>query len=343
MSELLTTTVEPEKASSIAVSAMLEVSGLTVSAAAPRENEKTILRDISFSIARGEVLGVLGESGAGKSTLALALLQLLPTGFCTRAGQIDLCGQRLSDLQPKQMQTIRGKSMSLVFQDSSALNPVLRIEDQVYEVIRAHSDENKSTCRFQARETLALVGLGENRILSAYPHQLSGGQKQRVAIAQALACKPSILIADEPTSSLDAATALEILRLFKAIKKSGKTSILLISHQPEVLAYLSDRMIVLYEGQIVEEGATRQVLRSARHPYTQALLRCQNPLVEFASLSRAFWPTIPGNQSFKHSSTGCALESCVHRTENCADASSELLAVDPSHPVRCFQTCGEEL
>jgi peptide/nickel transport system ATP-binding protein len=256
---------------------MLVVSGLTVSCITLGE-QKTILKDVSFSIRAGEVLGVLGESGAGKSTLALALLQLLPASFRISSGDIRLDNQSLLHLSEDAMCSVRGKALSLVYQDSSVLNPVLRVEDQVYEVIRAHSHGKAIHCRRDARESLALVGLGDERFLSAYPHQLSGGQKQRVAIAQAIASKPSLLIADEPTASLDAGTTLEILDLFKHVESTSNTSILLISHQPDVLAYLADRVLVLYDGKIVEEGPACEVLRSPLHPYTQDLLRCQSLL-----------------------------------------------------------------
>lgn len=320
----------------------LSVSALTVSVSAPNGTEMTVLNDITFSIARGEILGVLGESGAGKSTLALALLQLLPRGFHIRGGNIFLRGTSLRELSGEELRSIRGNELSLIYQDSSALNPVLRIDRQVAEVIRAHSNWNKSRCLQEARGVLELVGLSDERIFSAFPHQLSGGQKQRAAIAQALACGPDLLVADEPTASLDATTALEILDLIERMRSQFETAVLLISHQPEILAYLSSRLMVIYGGQIVEEAKTKDVFDSPAHPYTRDLLRCRKPLPngQQRDVGRARWPFIPGTS--KATDCGCPFENrCGERLEICSRTTPVISTIEPRHHVRCFEYAQE--
>lgn len=320
-------------------SSVLRVSNLTVSAATPGNPETTILDDVSFDLGRGEALGVLGESGAGKSTLALAMLNLVPRGLRIVGGEMSLNGKSLLRLNEDGWQSIRGNEISFVYQDSSALNPVLRIEHQVAEVIRAHRNWNKARCRDEARSMLALVGLGEERMLSAYPHQLSGGQKQRVAIAQALVCGPSLLIADEPTASLDPATSLEILDLIRSVRKRLGTALLLISHQPDVLAYLCDRVLVLYTGQVIEEGPVRQVFESPLHPYTRELLRCRQPLEGEAipKDSKPLWPFIPGNGDTHPKHSGCVFyDRCAERMEICGSQAPRAISLGPGDLVKCF-------
>jgi oligopeptide/dipeptide ABC transporter ATP-binding protein len=320
----------------------LSVAALTISASAPNEAEKTVLHDVAFSVAAGEVLGVLGESGAGKSTLALSLLRLLPQGFEVRSGTIHLNGTSLLDLGDEELRSIRGNEVSLIYQDSSALNPVLRVDHQVAEVIHAHSNWSNARCLQEARATLELVGLGDDRIFSSYPHQLSGGQKQRVAIAQALACGPNLLIADEPTASLDATTALEILDLIERMRDQFHSSVLLISHQPEVLAYLSGRVVVMYAGRIIEEGWIQEVFDSPAHPYTRELLRCRTPFQDKQGPigSKPRWPFIPGTAN--DFTAGCPFENrCLNRMELCAISMPPVTAIGQSHHVRCFEYAEE--
>lgn len=308
------------------------------------EAERTILSDISFSVAPGEVVGVLGESGAGKSTLALALLRILPRGFHIRSGEIDLKSRSVLELSSEELRSIRGNQVSIVYQDSSALNPVLRIDAQVAEVVRAHSDWSKARCLQEAHAILVLVGLDEDRLFSAYPHQLSGGQKQRVAIAQALVCKPDLLIADEPTASLDASTTLDILDLIERIRCEFNTAVLLISHQPEVLAYSSDRVIVLYAGQIVEEGPTRDVFASPFHPYTRELLRCRKPAEDEANqdAGKLRWPFIAGSGISLDAAMGCGFENrCLRRMDICGKHAPRITRVDAVRDVKCFEYEGE--
>ncbi len=324
-----------------ASASLLKVSALTVSSTAMPGAERTILSDITFSVVPGEVVGVLGESGAGKSTLALALLRILPRGFQIRGGEIQLNSRSVLELSNKELRSVRGNEASIVYQDSSALNPVLRVDAQVAEVVRAHSEWNKACCLREAHEVLELVGLGEQRLFSAYPHQLSGGQKQRVAIAQALVCKPDLLIADEPTASLDASTTLDILNLIEQIRCNLNTAVLLISHQPEVLAYSTDRLMVLYAGQIVEEGPTRDIFDSPFHPYTRELLRCQKPTPNANREAKPYWTFIPGS-TISPEPAGCGFENrCLQRKEICGRCLPHITHVEAGRDVRCFEYEGE--
>lgn len=230
---------------------------------------------VSFDIERGEVLGVMGESGCGKTTIGLSLLGLLPKNSTVVSGSISFRGQNLLEMDEHSLQRIRGAQISMVYQEPGmSLSPVLRIGDQIAEVIHAHRDWKWDRCRAEAESLIAHVGLpGTARIFSAYPHQLSGGQLQRVVLAQALACDPTLLIADEPTASLDARSQAEFLELLRELKERSRVSILLISHTPEIQASLSDRLLVMKDGRIVEEGGFARLYRQPSHPQTRAMLR----------------------------------------------------------------------
>jgi peptide/nickel transport system ATP-binding protein len=240
---------------------------------------------VSFEVAQGEVVGLMGESGCGKTSIALALLGLLPRDHASVSGSILFRGQELLEMDERFLQRIRGAGISMVSQEPGiSLSPVLHVGDQVAEVIHAHLDWKWKACRAEAQSILARVGLpGTARISSAYPHQLSGGQLQRVILAQALACQPALLVADEPTASLDARSQADFLALLQELKSQLRISILLISHTPEIQASLADRLLVMREGQIVEEGSFAQVYRNPRHPYTRSMLRREAPSETIAS------------------------------------------------------------
>jgi oligopeptide/dipeptide ABC transporter ATP-binding protein len=316
---------------------VLTVDGLSVTAHPRGELKRTILFDVSFSVARGEILGILGESGAGKTTIGRALLGLLPKDFRFEHGSIELHGRDLLSMTDEELRSTRGGRISIIFQDLSSLNPVMRAEDQVFRVIRAHRDCNRSECRASARTILERVGLREQRFWSAYPHQLSGGQKKRVAIAQALACDPGLLIADEPTASLDSASTAELLVVIDELKRQGM-AVILISHDPEVLARLADRVMILYGGEIVEAGFTQLVLKFPLHPYTAALLACQSPIAEERTAgTKPRWPFIPGSSNIQRVRQGCGYEGrCEKRGDVCAHAIPPLSILQQSRQVRCF-------
>ena len=233
------------------------------------------VRKISFDIAAGEIVGLIGESGSGKSSVALALLGLLEKKNADVSGSIRFRSQELLSLTEHEWQNIRGTTISIVFQEPAiALCPVMRAGHQIAEVIHAHKPWNWRQCLTEAEALLEQVGLKDTRrIFTAYPHQLSGGQRQRVALAQALACSPEILIADEPTASLDARSQSSFILLLNELKAVRGISILLISHTPEIQASLADRLVVMKEGDLIESGAFEEIYKNPKDPYTRRLLK----------------------------------------------------------------------
>jgi peptide/nickel transport system ATP-binding protein len=321
---------------------VLEVRDLSVRFYLDSDHEFTVLDKISFDIAPGEILGLLGESGSGKTTLALSLLRLLPPAARVAGGSIRVRGRDLLALTERQLRQVRGAEISLVYQDSGVLNPVMRVGDQITDVIRAHRSWTTRRAREAAEEALAAVGLGgSGRIYTSYPHQLSGGQRQRIVIAQALACKPALVIADEPTASLDAATAAEIVDLLKRLKTLSDTSFLFISHDPATLAMLADRTMVMYAGQIVEDGPLRKVYAQPLHPYTLALLACapqQRAAGTLKDRGRRL-PCIPGSPPDPMTMPpGCSFSNrCKDRMEACDVRNPEQSRPSASRAVRCFK------
>lgn len=257
---------------------VLEVNDLTVQYAAA-DGIVDALKGVTFGVRRGEVVGVLGESGSGKTTLGLSILRLLPSGGDVAGGSLRLQGRDLLSLSEKDMESVRGAAVSMIFQEPYlALNPFLNVIGHVQEVIRAHHRWSSAKCFDQARRVLARVHLDtEARLLTAYPHQLSGGERQRLVAAQALACGPALLIADEPTASLDSILQLEWSQLIKEVREELSLALLLITHDPALLAGLADRVLVLYDGRVIEEAPVNSILDEPLHPYTQALLRSMLP------------------------------------------------------------------
>jgi len=240
------------------------------------------INGISFHIDHNEVVGLIGESGCGKSLTAQSLLQLWPNGPHTRSGKVIYKGENLWSLSEKEMQKIRGKEISLILQDpSTSLNPTMRLGSQLTEGLRHHYKMGKEEAVHHALEWLRKVGIGDasNR-MKQYPHELSGGMKQRIIIAMAMACKPSLLIADEPTTALDVTIQAQILELFKILRKEHRTSILLITHDLGVVARCCDRVLVMHKGQIIESAPVDLLFASPQHPYTKSLLRSKRSLTD---------------------------------------------------------------
>jgi peptide/nickel transport system ATP-binding protein len=254
-------------------SALLRVRDLTITYKNGANSEIRAVDGVDFSIADGEVVGLLGESGCGKTSTGMALLGLLPT-TATRSGAIYVGERDLAGLSQSEVRKIRGAGIAMIFQDPAlALHPLIRVREQVSEVLRAHSSWGRGECRRAVEKLLADLELGDiDRVGSSYPHQLSGGQCQRILIAQALICNPRLLVADEPTASLDARTALEILELIRRINERERIAFLFISHDPAVLRAVAHRVIVMHAGKIAEQGTADQVLNQPSHPYTRALL-----------------------------------------------------------------------
>jgi ABC-type glutathione transport system ATPase component len=256
------------------VETLLKVRDLTIRYRSGEATERAAVAGVSFDVARGEVLGVMGESGCGKTSIALALLGLLPREQADVSGSVMFRGEDLLAMNEKSLQRIRGTAISMVYQEPGiALSPVMRVGTQIAEIARAHRKRSWKNCREEAFAMLGRVGLpSTERIFSAYPHQLSEGQLQRIVLAQALVCEPALLIADEPTASLDAQSRAGFVLLLRELKQSLGISLLLISHTPEIQASLADRMLVIKDGKIVEMGAFDDLYRRPSHPYTRALL-----------------------------------------------------------------------
>mgnify|MGYP000091365200 CR=1 FL=1 len=246
------------------------------------------VRGVSFDIDRGEVLGLAGESGCGKSTIAGAILRLLPEGTEV-TGSVLLEGEEVLTMRPGRLRAVRWAGASIVFQGAMhALNPVRRVGDQIAEAIVAHQQAGPREAMVRVGALLEQVGLPPRRI-DDFPHELSGGQRQRVMIAMALACNPSLVIADEPTTALDVMVQAQVLRLLKELQRDLGLAMLFITHDLSVLSEVSDRLAVMYAGKLVEEGPTAQVFHDGRHPYTRALA--------------AAFPTI-GDPSFRRRPSG---------------------------------------
>src|SRR5882757_3563510 len=234
-----------------------------------------VVTGVNLSVARGEIVGLVGESGSGKSLTSLAVTRLLdPRVARVTAGSVTLFGRELLDLPAPAMRAVRGKEIGMIFQDPmTSLDPAFTTGYQLTSVIRRHTAVDKQAARRRAVELLGLVGIGDpRRRIDQYPHQLSGGMRQRVMIAMAIACEPRVLIADEPTTALDATTQAQILELIKNLARTLRMSTIITTHDLGVIAKVCDTVAVMYAGQIVEHATTEQIFYHPQHPYTERLL-----------------------------------------------------------------------
>jgi oligopeptide/dipeptide ABC transporter ATP-binding protein len=324
---------------------LLRVRNLAVRILLDATPEIRPLKEVTFQVQRGEVVGLLGESGAGKTTLALALMRLLPSSVRVVQGSIEFAGHSLLSLGERELRKIRGAGISLIYQDSTVLNPVLSVGDHLVEVLRAHHNWPRRLYREKAITLLEDMELRDvERIYAAYPHQLSGGQRQRIVIAQALACQPALVIADEPTASLDPETSSEIIELLGRLKHRFQTAFLLISHDLVPLQRLADRIMVMYAGRIVEQGPRDEILQQSLHPYTRALIACALPhsTVNDRWVGKRPIPTIAGNPpDLMHGTVGCDFESrCPDRMDICGTRFPDEIQESATHSVRCFKFGG---
>jgi peptide/nickel transport system ATP-binding protein len=260
---------------------VLEVRGLTIAIAGGGDRPNAI-EDVSFSIQPGEIVCVVGESGSGKSVTSQAIMALLPKGQLARtAGSIILEGDELTTKSPAEMREIRGKRAAMVFQEPmTALNPVERVGDQIGEVLEIHTALDGEARRLRVLEMMRAVHLPDpEHLIDAYPHQLSGGQRQRIVIAMALILDPALLIADEPTTALDVTTQAQILKLIREMQVRRNTGVLFITHDFGVVSEIADRVVVMQDGHVVEQGTRDQILNSPRERYTQMLIAAVPTLV----------------------------------------------------------------
>jgi peptide/nickel transport system ATP-binding protein len=327
----------PSSAASIEV---LRVCDLSVSFRGDSEHECNVVRQVSFAIAQREIVGLLGESGCGKTTTALAILRLLPPSARVVNGAIHFQGTDLLTQDDHRLREIRGFRVSIIYQDSEVLNPVMRAGDQVMEVLRAHRKMSNPQMRDEVYATLGDMGFDDcDRVYRAYPHQLSGGERRRIAIAQALVCRPRLVIADEPTAALDFKTTAELLSLFAHLRDVYDTSFLLISHDPDTLT-VADRLVVMYAGQVIETGCCTEVIASPKHPYTRALLQCAAKAgVQNVDNQVRRIPCIPGSAPDPcRAVSGCSFASrCSERIAVCESRQPHLLSLSEVDSVRCFK------
>lgn len=251
---------------------------------------------ISFTVEPGQTVGLVGESGCGKSITALSIMGLLPQRMAAvESGQILFDGQDLLKKSRSQMRQISGCRIAMIFQEPmTCLNPVLRVGKQIEEVLITHEKMDRKARKERVVDLLAQVGIDAPKVrIRSYPHQLSGGMRQRVMIAMALACRPDLLIADEPTTALDVTIQAQILDLIKKISRAEKMAVLMISHDLSVIAYTAQKVIVMYAGRIVEQAPVRDLLKSPLHPYTQALLKSVPRMENFGQPLFTIKGTVP--------------------------------------------------
>lgn len=291
---------------------------------------------VSFDLAAGTTIGLVGETGAGKTSIARAILRILPD-HATRSvtGEVCFNGKKLLELPESEMRTLRGKSISMIFQDPmTALNPVKTVVDQIAEVIRIHQSMSKGDSVQAAVNMLETVGISEDRAYE-YPHQFSGGMKQRVVIAIALACNPQLLIADEPTTALDVTIQAQVLDLMKGLQKERGTSMIMITHDLGVVADVCDTVAVVYAGELVEYGTKEEIFDHPSHPYTNGLFGALPDLSKHVRRLSPVegLPPDPGNLP-----AGCSFAPrCAHATDACRQAHAGMTRISKDHYVRCIR------
>ena len=294
------------------------------------------LDQVSFDIAPGEVLGMVGESGAGKSITGAAIIGLIEPPGRIAGGQILLRGERIDSLSPEAMRRVRGKRIGMVFQDPlTSLNPLYTVAQQLVETIRTHLDLTEAEARARAIALLDRVGIpAAARRIDDYPHHFSGGMRQRVVIALALAAEPELVIADEPTTALDVSVQAQIIDVLKEICAERGAAVMLITHDMGVIAETADRVAVLYAGRVAEVGPVREVIQRARHPYTRGLMG-SIPTLE---LTADRLVQIPGAMPRLNAiPPGCAFNPrCTQAVDRCRAERPGLRAVAPDHAAACW-------
>ncbi|XNK18413.1 dipeptide ABC transporter ATP-binding protein [Haemophilus influenzae] len=320
--------------------ALLDVKELSVHFGDKKTPFKAVDR-ISYQVAQGEVLGIVGESGSGKSVSSLAIMGLIDHPGRVSAESLQFENTDLLTLESKAKRQLIGADVAMIFQDPmTSLNPAYTVGFQIMEALKTHEGGTKKARKDRTLELLRLVGIPdpESRI-DVYPHQLSGGMSQRVMIAMAIACRPKLLIADEPTTALDVTIQAQIMELLLELQKKECMSLILITHDLALVAEAADRIIVMYAGQIVEEGTAKDIFREPKHPYTQALLRSLPEFAEGKSRLESLQGVAPGKYDRP---TGCLLNPrCPYATEYCRQVEPQLHHIG-SRKVKCHTPLNEQ-
>ncbi len=294
------------------------------------------VKDVSFEIGKGELVALVGESGCGKSITSLSIMGLTPRNCQVEAGSISLGGQELTAMSPDELRKLRGKDMAMIFQEPlTSLNPLFTIGYQLTETIRIHNQIGKKEAKERAIDLLKKVEIPRpESILKEYPNALSGGMRQRVMIAIAMANNPTLLIADEPTTALDVTIQAQILRLMRQLMKEYSASILFITHDLGVVAEIADRVIVMYAGQIVEQGEVFSLFRQPLHPYTQGLMSSTIKINQSDEILGTINGVVPNLSSMPE---GCRFHPrCPYAREDCRKNMPELNTVTENRYVRCL-------
>ncbi len=315
---------------------LLEVKNLRTSFDT-HHGEVQSVRGVTFDLLKGEVLGVVGESGSGKSITMMSIMKLLEENGKIKEGEIVFKGQRIDNINEKQMNKIRGNTMSMIFQDPmTSLNLLIPIGKQIMETLIVHKGMSNSEAFEKAVGLLEAVGIPMGRArMNQYPHEFSGGMRQRVMIAMALACNPELLIADEPTTALDVTIQAQILDLMRKIKQTINTSIILITHDLGVVAEMCDRVNVMYGGVIIEQGFTRDIFYNTKHPYTAGLLKSvPNPERLGKELLKPIMGTPP---DLLNPPKGCPFyQRCDFAMKMCKDNMPPFFQIDDNHKSACW-------
>ncbi len=314
---------------------VLNVENLSISFKV-KKGKKKVVEDISFSLKEGESLGIVGESGSGKTMTGLAIMQLLDRNALIDSGKIKFKGQNLLKLSDEEMRKYRGKEISMIFQEPmTSLNPLFTVGNQIGEVIKEHKGYRGKKLRKEVIRILNLVEISDaERKIDYYPHQLSGGQQQRILIAIAIASNPKLLICDEPTTALDTTTQLEILKLINRLKKDLSTSVIFISHDLNVVRSISDNILIMYCGEILEKADSESIFASPKHPYTEALLDSIPQIGKDIDRLNLIEGDIPDN---RNNIEGCIFyPRCKYSKDICRKEKIEFIELDSSL-VKCLK------
>lgn len=314
---------------------VLDIRSLSVEFTTNRGRLKA-LRDVTLTVPNEKIVGLVGESGCGKSTVIFSILNLMAENAIITGGEVNFEGRDILKMSPTQLRDLRGDRISMVFQDPmTSLNPVLSIDTQMTD-IQFRSTISKAEKRKRAADMLSRVGIPDaSHRLKSYPHHFSGGMRQRISIAMALLAKPALLLADEPTTALDATLEAQIVHRLRQLQKDLSCSILFVSHHLGLIAELCDQVVVMYAGEVVEAGNVRDVFHRAGHPYTQALLECDPARIEAKTRNL---PTIPGDiPDLVNLPSGCIFENrCSKRFEKCRVSAPLRYRISPTHTASCF-------